>query len=68
MTSASSKAIPFIVLAMTAGLFAIDIFTDYDITETHIQLAATILTPLGVGGLVNKAWDTYKAVKTASPK
>jgi len=64
MSSNSSKAIPFIVIAITAGLFAIDIFTDFEINETHIQLVAVILTPLGLGGLINKGWDTYKAIKT----
>jgi len=64
MTSISSKAIPFIVIAITVGLFAIDIFTEFEITDTHISLVAVILTPLGLGGLINKGWDTYKAIKT----
>lgn len=66
--SNSSKSIPFVVLAIVAALFAIDIYTPYEITETHIQLIAVVLTPLGLGGLVNKGWDTFKAIKTAPPK
>lgn len=67
MTSNSSKSIPFIVLAIVAGFMAVDTFTPYHITDQMIQLATVILTPLGVGGLVNKAWDTYKAVKENKP-
>ena len=65
MTSVSSKAIPFLVLAIATGLLAVDVFTDFEIDETHIQLVGVILTPLGLGGLVNKGWNTFKQIKVA---
>ena len=62
--SNTSKAIPFIVLTI-AGLFmALDMFTEYEITENMITLASMILAPLGLGGLINKGWDVFKAIKT----
>lgn len=64
MTPPNSKYIPFIVLLIVSGLFAIDIFTAFEINDGHIQLIAVVLTPLGMGGLINKGWDTYKAIKT----
>ena len=63
MTSHSSKAIPFIVIAIAVFFVSVDTFTDFEVTETMVQLAVTILTPLGLGGLVNKGWNTYKAIK-----
>ncbi len=63
MTSISSKAIPFIALAIAGGLLGIDVFTDFVITETHIQLVGVIVTPLGLGGLVNKGWNVYRDIK-----
>lgn len=56
-------ALPFIVLALAAFFMGVDTFTDYVITDTMVQLAVTILTPLGLGGLVNKAWNVYKEVR-----
>lgn len=44
-------------------MLGVDVFTDFEITEMHIQFAIVILTPMGMGGLVNKGWNTYKAVK-----
>ena len=41
----------------------VDTFTDFEITDTMVQLAVTILTPLGLGGLVNKAFRVYKDIK-----
>ena len=64
MASASSKAIPFIVLLIAGGFGAIDTFTEYEISDELISLLALILTPMGVGGLVNKAWDSWISVKT----
>ena len=42
----------------------VDIFTDFEITENMITIMGMILAPLGLGGLVNKGWDTFKAIKT----
>jgi len=53
-------ALPFIVLGIAAFFMGVDTFTDYVITDTMVQLAVTILTPLGLGGLVNKAFRVYK--------
>jgi len=64
LTSASSKTIPFVVLAIVAALFAIDIYTPFEITETHVALVTAVLTPMGLGGLVAKGWDTFKAIKS----
>lgn len=66
MTSTSSKAIPFIVIAIVAIFAAVDTFTEFHITDEMISLATTVLTPLGVGGLINKGWETYKSVKLRS--
>lgn len=60
----SSKVLPFIVLALAAGFMGIDTFTEYTISDEMISLAAMILAPIGMGGLINKGWDTYKAIKT----
>mgnify|MGYP003344882015 CR=1 FL=1 len=65
MTSTSSKAIPFIVLAIVGGFMAVDMFTLYKITEPMINLATIVLTPMGIGGLVNKAWNVYREIKTS---
>ena len=64
MASISSKAIPFIVIAIATGFMGVDIFTDFEITENMITIMGMILAPLGLGGLVNKGWDTFKAIKT----
>lgn len=66
MTSNSSKTIPFIVIAIAAGFMGIDIFTEFEVTENMITIMGMILAPLGMGGLVNKGWDTFKAIKTKS--
>ncbi len=63
MSLHSAKAIPFIVLALTGIFMAVDMFTEFEITDQMITLTVTILTPLGLGGLVNKGWNTYKAIK-----
>ncbi len=67
MTSISSKSIPFIVIVISTALLGVDAFTEFEITETHIQLVAVILTPLGLGGLVNKGWNVYRDVKKVKP-
>ena len=69
MTSKSSKAIPFIVLAI-AGIFmgADFYYPQFEITEEMVSLAGIILAPLGLGGLVNKGWNVYKQVKTTGVK
>ena len=64
MTSNSSKTIPFIVIAIATGFMGIDIFTDFEITENMITIMGMILAPLGLGGLINKGWDTFKAIKS----
>jgi len=64
MTSISSKAIPFIVLSIAGIFMAVDMFTEFEITENMITIASMILAPLGLGGLINKGWDTFKAIKT----
>ena len=56
-------ALPFLVMGIAVFFMAVDTFTDYVITDTMVQLAVTVLTPLGLGGLVNKAWNVYKDVK-----
>ena len=64
MTPPNSKYIPFIVLALAGGFMAVDMFTTFEITDNMITIISVVLTPLGLGGLVNKGWDTFKAIKT----
>lgn len=64
MTSIPSKALPFIVLAITIIFVSVDTFTEFQITDSMVQLSATILTPIGLGGLINKGWNVYKEIKT----
>jgi hypothetical protein len=54
--SNSSKALPFLVLAITAGLLAIDVYSPFEITETHASIITSILATLGLGGVYNKAF------------
>ena len=63
MTVPDSKYIPFIVLALAGGFMAVDMFTTFEITENMITIVSMVLTPLGLGGLINKGWDTFKAIK-----
>ena len=64
MVSLSSKTIPFIVIAIATGFMGVDIFTDFEINDNIISIITYTLTPLGLGGLVNKGWETFKAIKT----
>ena len=64
MTPPNSKYIPFIVLALAGGFMAVDMFTTFEISENMITIISMVLAPLGLGGLVNKGWDTFKAIKT----
>lgn len=66
MTSISSKALPYIVITLAVFFVSVDTFTDFTITEQMVQLAITILTPIGLGGLVNKGWNVYKEIKLKS--
>ena len=63
MTSKSSKAIPFIIIAIASIFIAVDTFTEYEVTQEMVNLASIILAPIGVGGLVNKGWNVYKSIK-----
>ena len=63
MTVPDSKYIPFIVLALAGGFMAVDMFTTFEITENMITIISMVLAPLGLGGLINKGWDTFKAIK-----
>jgi hypothetical protein len=65
MTSNSSKAIPFFVLVIVAGMLSIDMLTEFEINETHITLIGIILTPMGMGGIIKKAWTSYQDVRLA---
>lgn len=64
MTPPNSKYIPFIVLALAGGFMAVDMFTTFEISDNMITIISMVLAPLGLGGLVNKGWDTFKAIKT----
>lgn len=57
------KNIPFLVIAIAAAFMAVDTFTPYEISDNVVSLIEFVLVPLGLGGLVNKGWDTYKAIK-----
>ena len=59
----TSKIMPFLVLAIAAGMLGIDMFTDFVITQEMVQLSMIILAPLGLGGLVNKGFNVYKSIK-----
>lgn len=61
----ASKAIPFIVIGIAVAFMAVDTFTPYQITDEVVSVITYTLTPIGLGGLINKGWDTYKAIKTA---
>ncbi len=63
MTSKSSKALPFIFLAIAAIFLSVDMFTPYQLTDNMVTVIIALL-PVGVGGLVNKGYETYKAIKT----
>ena len=63
MTTISSKAIPFIVIAIAVFFISVDTFTEFVISYEMDSLASVILVPLGLGGLVNKGWNVYKEVK-----
>jgi len=63
-----AKAIPFIVIAIAVGFMAIDMFTDYSITQNHVDLITYVLAPLGLGGLVNKGWNTWQKIKEVQAK
>lgn len=63
MTSKSSKALPFIFLAIATVFLSVDMFTQYEITDSMVTVIISLL-PIGVGGLVNKGWETYKAIKS----
>ena len=56
MTTKSSKFIPFLVLAITAGLLGIDAFTNFEVNETHATIVLGIMSTLGLGGVYNKAF------------
>ena len=58
------KNIPFLVIAIAAAFMAIDMFTPYQMNDNTVQLIEFVLTPIGLGGLVAKGWDTFKAIKT----
>lgn len=66
MTSNSSKALPYLFLLIAAVFLSVDMFTDYSITDNMVTVIITLL-PVGVGGLVNKGWETYKAIKEVKP-
>ena len=63
MTVPDSKYIPFIVLALAGGFMAVDMFSTFEISDNMITLVSMVLAPLGLGGLINKGWDTYRAIK-----
>ncbi len=64
IASEHRKNIPFLVIAIAAVFMAVDTFTPYEISDSVVSLIEFVLVPLGLGGLVNKGWDTYKAIKT----
>ena len=68
MTSIPSKAIPFVVIAIASFFMGVDTFTEFVISDEMVALGTTILTPLGLGGLVNKGWNVYKEIKTGVKK
>lgn len=63
MVNIPSKAIPFVVILIATAMIGIDTFTDYEITEESIEIIIMVLTPLGLGGLVNKGFNVYKSIK-----
>ena len=63
MTVPDSKYIPFIVLALAGSFMAVDMFTTFEISDNMITIISMVLAPLGLGGLINKGWDTFKAIK-----
>ena len=46
-------------------MLAVDVLTEFVINEIHITLIITILTPMGMGGIMKKAWTSYQDVRLA---
>jgi hypothetical protein len=65
MTSTSSKAIPFIVLAIVAVTFIAEAVYDIDI---DLESMVPILAPLGVAGAAKTAIENAGAVRKALPE
>jgi len=66
MASKSSKAIPFLVMLIATGFGAVETFTNFSISTDLVNLLATILTPLALGGVANKAFSSWQSAKKQS--
>lgn len=64
MTSKSSKYLPFVSLGIAAVFVAIDMFTTYTITDDMIRLLVSVIPITAGGGLINKGFEVFKAIKT----
>lgn len=65
MTSATSKAIPFIVIGIAVMAFAVE--ATYDI-ELDLDALIPILAPMGVAGAAKAAIENASALRKALPE
>lgn len=67
MASKTTKSIPFIVLFIVGGMMAVDMFTEFEITQIHIDFIGYLLVTMGLGGIYKtvptKAFEMYKKLK-----
>lgn len=60
MTSTSSKILPFLSIAIAAIFTAIDLFTDYTITQEMINLLVLVLPVTAAGGVIKKGFEIFQ--------
>lgn len=65
MTSASSKAIPFVVLAIVIGTLTAEVYFS---TEINLEAYLPLLIPLGLGGAGKAVFEKAIEARKALPK
>ena len=65
MTSASSKAIPFVVIAIVVGSIGVEVIWD---TEVDLESFLPLLVPLGITGAAKSAIESAAKARKALPK
>ncbi len=67
MASKTTKAIPFIIIIITSGFLAVDVFTEFVITDKHIEVLIMMMGTFGLGGIyktaITKGFEAYKKIK-----
>jgi len=64
----NKSILPILVLIIAVSFHSVDIFTQYEISESHLITLDAFLAPFGLGGLIRAGHKTYVNSKTTTDK